>query len=54
VSKSNQPGLGYSASVVFAAMAVCISWSQWKSVLWALLHGWCGVFYVIYYLFTRS
>ena len=33
-------------------IAVLISWSMWKSVGWAILHGILGWFYVIYYLIT--
>lgn len=36
-----------------SALAVAISWSLHKSVLWAALHGLFSWFYVIYYLFTR-
>jgi hypothetical protein len=35
------------------ALAITISWSLHRSVLWACLHGICGWFYVIYYLGTR-
>ena len=35
------------------AIAVAISWSLYKSILWAILHGIFGWFYVIYYAFTR-
>ena len=35
------------------AIAVTISWSLYKSILWAILHGIFGWFYVIYYAFTR-
>ena len=31
------------------AIAVAISWSLWKSIWWALLHGFFGWGYVIYY-----
>lgn len=31
------------------ALAMIISWSVNKSILWAMLHGICGWFYVIYY-----
>jgi hypothetical protein len=34
-----------------SAIAVAISWSLNKSVLWAILHGIFGWFYVIYYAF---
>ena len=32
-----------------SVIAVTVSWSLNKSVLWALLHGICGWLYVIYY-----
>jgi len=35
------------------ALAVTISWSLHKSILWAILHGILSWFYVIYYAFTR-
>jgi hypothetical protein len=34
-------------------MAVTISWSVNKSILWAIFHGICSWFYVIYYALTR-
>jgi hypothetical protein len=33
-----------------SALAITISWSINKSVLWAILHGICSWVYVIYYL----
>ena len=30
-------------------LAVTISWSLNKSIFWAIFHGICGWFYVIYY-----
>jgi len=30
-------------------IAVIISWTTNHSVLWAIIHGICGWFYVIYY-----
>ena len=35
------------------ALAIAISWSLHKSILWAMLHGFFSWFYVIYYAFTR-
>ena len=35
------------------ALAICISWSLHKSILWAMLHGFFSWFYVIYYAMTR-
>jgi len=31
------------------ALAIAISWSVNKSILWAILHGICSWLYVIYY-----
>lgn len=36
------PGVGISIAVV-------LSWSVNQSILWAMLHGFFGWFYVIYY-----
>jgi hypothetical protein len=35
------------------ALAIAISWSVNKSILWAMLHGIFGWLYVIYYAITR-
>ena len=35
------------------AIAVAISWSVNKSVVWAIVHGVLSWFYVIYYALTR-
>ncbi|GGA07367.1 hypothetical protein T8S45_07355 [Blastomonas marina] len=43
-----QAGIGLGS-----AIAVAISWSLHKSILWAILHGIFGWFYVIYYALTR-
>ena len=36
-----------------SAIAVAISWSLHKSIVWAILHGVFSWFYVIYYALTR-
>jgi hypothetical protein len=36
-----------------SAIAVTISWSLHKSLLWVIIHGILGWFYVIYYAITR-
>ncbi|MBT2695725.1 hypothetical protein [Bacillus sp. ISL-55] len=36
-----------------SALAITISWSIHKSVLWAMIHGFFSWFYVIYYVLTR-
>jgi hypothetical protein len=35
------------------AIAVAISWSVNQSILWAILHGIFGWFYIIYYAIVR-
>lgn len=37
-----------------SAIAVTISWSLYKSIVWAIIHGIFGWFYVIYYALTRE
>jgi hypothetical protein len=36
-----------------SAIAVAISWSVNKSIIWAVIHGVLSWFYVIYYALTR-
>ncbi len=36
-----------------SAIAVTISWSLHKSLLWVIIHGLLSWFYVIYYAITR-
>lgn len=36
-----------------SAIAVAISWSVNKSIVWAAIHGVLSWIYVIYYAFTR-
>jgi hypothetical protein len=36
-----------------SALAIAISWSQHRSILWAILQGFFSWFYVIYYALTR-
>lgn len=43
-----QAGIGLGS-----AIAVAISWSLHQSIIWAIVHGFFGWFYVIYYAFTR-
>ena len=37
-----------------AALAMIISWSRNTSILWAMLHGWLGWLYVLYFAITRN
>jgi hypothetical protein len=48
VTKIRHSGIGLGT-----ALAVAISWSVNKSILWAMLHGIFSWFYVIYYAITR-
>lgn len=41
-------GIGFGS-----ALAITISWSLHKSVLWAIIQGFFSWFYVIYYMLTR-
>lgn len=50
MSKSSLNSSVSSGSSLFgAALAITISWSINKSILWAIIHGICSWFYVIYY-----
>ena len=39
-------GIGFGS-----ALAMVISWSQWHSIWWAIIHGICSWFYVIYFAY---
>jgi hypothetical protein len=41
-------GIGFGS-----ALAITISWSLHESILWAIIHGFFGWFYVAYYFFTQ-
>jgi hypothetical protein len=43
-STAAKAGIGFGS-----ALAITISWSANHSILWAILHGLFGWFYVIYY-----
>ena len=47
-STATQAGIGLGS-----AIAVAISWSLHQSIIWAIVHGFFGWFYVIYYAVTR-
>ena len=36
------------------ALAIAISWSQNKSILWAIIHGVLSWFYVVYFAIVRD
>ena len=41
-------GIGFGA-----ALAISISWSLHKSIVWAIIQGFFGWFYVVYFALTR-
>lgn len=43
-SSAAKAGIGFGS-----ALAITISWSANKSILWAIIHGFLGWLYVIYY-----
>ena len=47
-TSATRAGVGFGS-----ALAITISWSLHKSILWAIIHGVLSWFYVIYYLLTR-
>ena len=51
MSKKNQ-AVGHGISFG-SALAIAISWSMHQSILWAILHGFFGWFYVVYFAITR-
>ena len=44
---------GVNFTMAGASLAMAISWSLNNSILWAILHGFCSWFYVIYYALVR-
>jgi hypothetical protein len=49
VSQSTaKAGIGFGS-----ALAIAISWSLHKSIIWAIIHGILSWIYVIYYVLTR-
>ena len=47
-SNAAKVGIGFGS-----ALAITISWSIHKSIIWAIIHGFLSWIYVIYYAFTR-
>lgn len=47
-TSATRAGIGFGS-----ALAITISWSLHKSILWAIIHGVLSWFYVIYYILTR-
>lgn len=50
----NTSGTAIKAGITFgSALAITISWSQYHSILYAILHGILSWIYVIYFALTR-
>jgi len=49
VTKKIQKGAKYGISFG-SALAMVISYTAWKSIFWAIIHGLLGWIYVIYYI----
>lgn len=47
-SHAARAGIGFGS-----ALAITISWSLHKSILWAIIHGFLSWLYVLYYALTR-
>lgn len=45
---ATRAGIGFGS-----ALAITISWSLHKSILWAIIHGVLSWFYVAYFVLTR-
>ena len=45
---ATKAGIGFGT-----ALAIVISWSVNKSIVWAIIHGFLSWFYVIYYAIKR-
>ncbi len=46
-------GASNTAAQAGSAIAVAISWSLHQSIIWAIIHGFFGWFYVIWHAVTR-
>ena len=46
--------LGYGGISLGTILAIVISFNVNKSILWAIIHGFFGWFYIVYYLFFRK
>jgi len=47
-TETAKAGIGFGS-----ALAITLSWSLHKSILWAIVHGLLSWFYVIYYAIIR-
>jgi len=53
VSSSTTQTITQSGIGLGSAIAIVASWDRNRSILWAILHGILGWFYVIYFAITR-
>lgn len=50
MSENDNSNLNVSSGLSFGcALAICVSWSCYHSVLWAILHGICSWLFVIWW-----
>jgi hypothetical protein len=57
IAKPARPGASNAAKAGIgfgSALAITISWSANKSILWAIIHGFLSWIYVIYYALMYS
>ena len=47
-TSATRAGIGFGS-----ALAITISWSLHKSIIWAIIHGFFSWLYVVYYFLTR-
>ena len=50
---SSKSSAGWSGISMGTALAMVLSYSLNKSILWAILHGVCSWFYVIYFAIVK-
>ncbi|ADE30152.1 hypothetical protein MA5_00010 [Rickettsia prowazekii str. GvV257] len=46
--------LGYGGLSLGTILAIVISFNANKSILWAIIHGFFGWFYIVYYLLLKK
>jgi uncharacterized membrane protein YoaK (UPF0700 family) len=55
MSESRRHGTAAGSGISLGAViAVVLSWTVNKSILWCILHAICGWLYVVYWIFTHS
>nr|WP_253308529.1 hypothetical protein [Rickettsia endosymbiont of Ceutorhynchus assimilis] len=46
--------LGYGGVSFGTVLAIIVSYNANKSILWAIIHGFCGWFYILYYALFKQ